>query len=347
METPQVATVSDNSAVSFKERSNGWLFPLVFIFLSVLSTLLVPYVPEYLHAFWLTFTISLARVIGSLTGIATASYADIISVNGFEMRIITQCTAIHYLLIISAAMLASYWHPLAYRLTGMMVAIPLLLVANAVRLLITGLAGAVSPQLFRFVHEYLWVTLFILLTWGIWLAWERGIKLGSLKRRLPVLILSCTLFHIILTLLSDTVGTLVTGLANMILAPFNQMEAVRFQWEGEKVLSVIGSETYTFLLTVSYWCSRSILVLQFQGFSVERKGPDIQSCRLLGAAVHAVCAGRGRQWYDHQCMGCRHGAAISLALAGNYDDHAHISMQGNGVAAIGAPELLQVSSLTS
>jgi len=248
VETSQVALTSESSPCSVKAGRNGWLFPLGFILLAALSTLLVAYVPESLHALWLKFTISLTRGIGSISGIETASHADILSVNGFEMRIITQCTAIHYLLIISAAMLASYWHPLAYRLMGMMIAIPLLLVSNAVRLLITGLAGAVSPKLFNFVHEYLWVTLFILLTWGIWIAWERGIHLGSLKRRLPLLLLSCTLFHVLLTLLNNTVGTLVTGLANMMLAPFNHLVAVRFYWKGEKVLSVIGSETYTISL---------------------------------------------------------------------------------------------------
>jgi exosortase/archaeosortase family protein len=164
------------------------------------------------------------------------------------MRIITDCTAIHYLLIISSAMLASYWHPLAYRLMGIIFVIPLLLVANAFRLLITGLAGAVSPQLFSFVHEYLWVTIFILLTWGLWIAWERGIHPGSLKRQIPVLFLSCTLLHVILTILSTAVGTLITGLANILLAPFNFKEAIRFQWEGGRVLSVIGSETITLSL---------------------------------------------------------------------------------------------------
>jgi len=248
VETPQVALISESSVGQVKAERNGWLFPLAFILLSVMSSLLVAYVPESLHTLWLKFTIALTRGIGSLSGLDTASHADILSVNGFEMRIITQCTAIHYLLIISAAMLASYWHPLAYRLLGMMIAIPLLLVANAVRLLVTGLAGAISPQLFSFVHEYLWVTLFILLTWGLWIAWERGIQLDSLKRRLPLLILSCTLFHVILTLLSDSIGTIVTSMANMMLAPFNLMETIRFQWEGGKVLSVIGSEAYTLSL---------------------------------------------------------------------------------------------------
>jgi exosortase/archaeosortase family protein len=129
--------------------------------------------PHYLSAFC-HFTILLTQGVGAILGIPISSNGDILTVNGFAMRIITQCTAVDYLVIIAAAMLLYTRHRLAYRLIGVTVAIPLILLANAGRLLMTGIIGAYSPSAFEFVHDYLWVVGFALLVFALWSLWVNG-----------------------------------------------------------------------------------------------------------------------------------------------------------------------------
>ena len=66
------------------------------------------------------------------------SNADIITVNGFAMRIIAECTAFNYIIILALAILLYTRHTMKYRLTGIAIATLSLLVANAVRLIVTG-----------------------------------------------------------------------------------------------------------------------------------------------------------------------------------------------------------------
>jgi exosortase/archaeosortase family protein len=260
MEAAQVNRKTTKRSSNLHGERGGMAFPFAFLAMALAGTVLVNYVPQSLQYSWVQFTISLARTLASLTGLTTTSHGDILAVNGFEMRIIYQCTAVHYILLAVAAMLASSWHSISYRLIGITVASLLLIAANGIRLLATGLAGSISTGFFNFTHEYLWVTIFILLTGGIWVIWDKGLQLETLKRRLPLLILSCTVCHILLTLVSRYVATFIVRLAVVMLKPFNLALPITFTSSGgSEVLSVAGGTATVYslngeIMVLSVYC---------------------------------------------------------------------------------------------
>jgi exosortase/archaeosortase family protein len=81
------------------------------------------------------------------------------------------CTALNYVVILSSAIVLYARHSIGYRLAGVVVAIPVIVVANAFRLVVTGISGTISRQVFDLVHEYIWVALFALLIFGMWKVW--------------------------------------------------------------------------------------------------------------------------------------------------------------------------------
>lgn len=222
-------------------------FPLAFIICSGLLLTLVGFVPENLLNSWRDAVMVFTRIIGNVTGLIVVNSGEIMSVNGFDMRIIIHCTAIHYIALITCAILLSTWHPLAYRLTGLAVAIPLLVVFNSIRLLVTGLAGAISPAAFGFVHDYLWVTLFVLLTSGIWVVWDRWPSRSrlALNRNLVIIVALCTFFQVILMLFDRQVGTLIAATASTIIGMIPFSPETSITWDNGKMLFTLGRETFS------------------------------------------------------------------------------------------------------
>lgn len=158
------------------------------------------YAPDSFLDFWLHITIAATKGIGFLLGVAVYSTDDIMTVNGFAMRIITQCTALHYIVILSTGILLYTVQPLSYRLTGLVVSTLFIIIANAVRLIITGVVGSISWDAFVIVHDYLWVAGFSLLVLGIWFIWaERRYNLSAETfRRGAIVLASCTAVYALL-----------------------------------------------------------------------------------------------------------------------------------------------------
>jgi len=140
------------------------------------------------------------------------------TVNGFAMRIITQCTAIHYVIILSTAILLYTIHSIAYRVTGVVVSTLIVIIANAIRLIITGVTGSISWDAFVIVHDYLWLAGFSLLVLGIWILWaERKFSL-TLKnlRRFGIVLTVCTAVYGAIYLAMPLFGGLIAGLASTL-----------------------------------------------------------------------------------------------------------------------------------
>lgn len=178
--------------VALQQPGSAFAITFMLVVISAAGTLaLLP--PHYLAAAC-DFTILLTRGVGAILGIPISSSGDIITVNGFAMRIISQCTAVDYVVILAAAMLLYTRHSLAYRLTGVAVAIPLILLANAGRLLMTGMVGAYSRSAFQFIHDYLWVVGFALLVFALWSLWVDGrFDLSRASARRSALVVSVSL----------------------------------------------------------------------------------------------------------------------------------------------------------
>jgi archaeosortase B (VPXXXP-CTERM-specific) len=114
-----------------------------------------------------------ANVLGSIYSAAGADVmvnGALVSINGFGLEIIDECTAVFSSIVYCACILA---YPTTIRKKGIGVAlgIPALYAINILRLVILAQVGQTRPALFEFVHVYLWQASFIIFIVVIFLLW--------------------------------------------------------------------------------------------------------------------------------------------------------------------------------
>lgn len=212
----------------------GLRFSLQFLLAACLCAGLLARWPGALAGFGRDLTVANTKALGALLGLSMGGSGDIISVNGFEMMIIFECTALHYVLILCLAILLYTGHSIGYRLFGAALATLLVLAANALRLLVTGLIGSASLEAFRFVHEYLWVALFALLVFGIWKVWADGrLRLsGCQARQAGVVLLACSAAFLVLYACKEAQCRLLAALASPLLRLFLADAQASVVWNG-------------------------------------------------------------------------------------------------------------------
>ncbi|HIJ88661.1 MAG TPA: exosortase H [Desulfuromonadales bacterium] len=108
----------------------------------------------------------------ALCGYTPLVAGDLITVAGFSVRIVLECTAIHPILIYVAFVLA---HPGSLRrtLTGLAAGSTLLFSVNIARIALVTLVGARWPLFFELLHVYLGQVVMLLLVLAAALAWQR------------------------------------------------------------------------------------------------------------------------------------------------------------------------------
>ena len=94
-----------NLVNSAQPARTGLGFAAVFIIAVTLVAGLIGQQSQILTVFGRDLTITLTTTLGSLLGLSMTSNADIITVNGFAMRIIGECTAFNYIIILALAIL--------------------------------------------------------------------------------------------------------------------------------------------------------------------------------------------------------------------------------------------------
>lgn len=97
-----------------------------------------------------------------------------VTVSGFKMLIDSECTAINFLLIFSVAVIASPSHNTNYKIKGILAGCVIIVFLNVLRIAVLGVTGASFPEIFEFVHTYLWQGTFALAVFFIWLSWSQG-----------------------------------------------------------------------------------------------------------------------------------------------------------------------------
>jgi len=181
------------------------------------------HIPDSCWIVWRDLTMLVTKVLGTLLGVAMTSKADVLTVNGFAMRIIRQCTAFDYVAILSTAMLLYPRHSLSYRLLGLAVTVPTILVANACRLVISGVIGTFSRSAFDFSHDYLWVIGFALIVFAIWTLWVNGCF--SISRatawRMSQIAFASLATYALLFLIHDTYGELMANASSFFYRLLN------------------------------------------------------------------------------------------------------------------------------
>ena len=114
-----------------------------------------------------------ALILGAIFSVGGANvivHGAMVSVNGFGLEIIDECTAVFSSIVFCSAVLA---YPTTFRNKGLGIAVgvPALYAINILRLSILALVGIYHPNMFEFVHVYLWQASFIIFVVVIFLLW--------------------------------------------------------------------------------------------------------------------------------------------------------------------------------
>lgn len=209
----------DTATLTKRPLQSGAVFVLMFVVCAAAAITLAAYAPESFLNFWRDLTISSTKAIGFLMGISVSSNGEIMAVNGFDMRIIMQCTALYYVIILSTAILLYSKHSIQYRLAGVVISTFVVVVANALRLIIIGVVGSISWDAFVITHDYLWVAAFGLLILGIWNIWadQRLSLTGETAKRGCMIVLYCTAVYTVLLVTMPLYGGFIAKCASTVL----------------------------------------------------------------------------------------------------------------------------------
>ncbi|MEW5923081.1 MAG: exosortase H [Candidatus Zixiibacteriota bacterium] len=93
-----------------------------------------------------------------------------VSYKGFSVEIIDECTGLFEMLIYIAAVL-SFSTTIRKKLIGIAIGLPAIFGFNLVRIIILLVVGAISMEVFNFMHLYLWQVTLIIMISTIWIGW--------------------------------------------------------------------------------------------------------------------------------------------------------------------------------
>jgi exosortase/archaeosortase family protein len=122
------------------------------------------------------FTALVASVVQSLLGLsgieASRAGAFLYVPGSFRYEIALGCTGLLPVAVLIVAILASPGSGAAKR-RGVLVAVPVVLAVNLLRLVHLFYVGVHSPGLFALAHSVLWEGAMVLVTFAAWLVWMR------------------------------------------------------------------------------------------------------------------------------------------------------------------------------
>ena len=105
-----------------------------------------------------------------------------VSAGDFGVEIITECSAIFILILFSSFVLA-YPTTFKNKAIGLIFGIPILFAVNALRLVVGFMSGMWRPDLFEYVHVYLWQTIIIILVFISCLVWLQLVVMVTTKKQ--------------------------------------------------------------------------------------------------------------------------------------------------------------------
>ncbi|RLD41551.1 MAG: hypothetical protein DRI89_09595 [Bacteroidetes bacterium] len=158
---------------AFKKFLNQFkpLMIAVALWIITLMILHLPAIKDDVAYFFIKFTLDSSMLFGNILFIPVEShFFPNISVNGYTMTVVMECTAYNfYIFIIYLSLLSPVkWKQ---RLITLLIFLVAVFVVNNLRFVTMGYIGLYSEQLFHYVHDYLWNILFGFMVFLIW-AWR-------------------------------------------------------------------------------------------------------------------------------------------------------------------------------
>lgn len=143
----------------------------VVLWFITLSILHLPSIKDQVAYFLIKFTLDSALGFGNLLFIPIESHSfPNISVSGYNMQIVVECTAYNfYIFVIYLSLLSPVkWKQ---RIITLLIFLSAVFVVNNMRFFTMGFIGMDFPHLFHYIHDYLWNILFGFMVFLIW-AWR-------------------------------------------------------------------------------------------------------------------------------------------------------------------------------
>ena len=140
-----------------------FVFYLVYYFFTVTGSIVLVHLRN--------ITALILGAIFSVGGASVVVQEATVSINGFGLEIIDECTAVFSAIVYCSAVFA---YPTTIKNKGLGIAfgVPSLYAINILRLVVLALVGIYSsPEMFEFVHVYLWQASFIIFVVVIFLLW--------------------------------------------------------------------------------------------------------------------------------------------------------------------------------
>jgi exosortase H (IPTLxxWG-CTERM-specific) len=160
------------SAISLPAMKNGLspIKPMRFIGVCVLLFILICSLPESIFAPLNHATAHLSGECLALFGKKAEVAGDLISLNGFRVQIITECTALYSIILFGAFIFSSPASPMS-RLAGLAAGAAFLSGVNILRIAAVTAVGAGRPALFEIFHVYLGQVVMVIMVIAACLAW--------------------------------------------------------------------------------------------------------------------------------------------------------------------------------
>lgn len=165
------APISVSASPAPVDPAPGSPVRLRFALLSVLFLLAAIRLEPYLGPLH-RFTARLSGALLSWFGLAPRIAGDIVTLSGFSVRIVTECTPLYPILLYASFLFA---RPASWRrrLPALVVGVGVLTLANALRIALVTAIGLRVPWLFDLAHVYLGQVAMLMLTLGASLWWLR------------------------------------------------------------------------------------------------------------------------------------------------------------------------------
>jgi archaeosortase B (VPXXXP-CTERM-specific) len=104
-----------------------------------------------------------------------------ISLGGFQIEVVDECTGILELILFLSAVLA-FSSRIRSKIIGAIVGVPLVLLMNLARMVTLLYAGAHSRKLFEFLHVYMWQTSYVIFVGLLFIGWLTLVVAREKKR---------------------------------------------------------------------------------------------------------------------------------------------------------------------
>ncbi|MEZ5195004.1 MAG: exosortase/archaeosortase family protein [Bacteroidales bacterium] len=152
------------------------LIPLAKAFALWIVLVMIVSLPAFKDAFakfFIGFTTDAVVIVSKLFFIPIERLGDqLISISGFKLNIIYECTAYNFYVFVLPLVIFSKW-TIRQKVVNLFVFLISIVLANSFRFIIMGYIGNWFPRLFHSIHDYVWNIIFGLLIFLIWFLLEK------------------------------------------------------------------------------------------------------------------------------------------------------------------------------